>query len=613
VLTNLFHNAPRGTPFRACNGEQILKKQTGTIFGLLRKGAQLSSSLCLRVVSTACVLTVCAAAGAHAEDRALKLYNIHTKERATIVFKRNGQYDRAGLAKMNQFLRDWRRNEPTKIDPKLLDLVWTAYQQTGSNNYIHVVSSYRSPATNGSLRKRSSGVAKNSQHMQGKAMDFFIPGYPLDKLRAIGLRMQVGGVGYYPTSGAPFVHFDTGSVRHWPRMTRQQLVKVFPKGDTIHIPTDGKPLPGYAKALASYKARGQVGALTLAASRLDSSSSRRRSVGEPVVVASAESEVEDDEIESKIETAAAAPPVPRFSPVPYYRAPEQIPVPVPAPQVQMAFAQPATGELTLPDDLPTAGPIVGNSPVGADPIGDLALRELAPRPAEFDTPSHWNTPSVPGELAEAMATRDVSRPASLPIQPTAVVATVDVPRSIRADAMTAAVMQDGRREIRDVTPVLAYAGPMQVTSIPPSPRPEAPRADNSRPMKTVIIDGVPVPVANPLLAVASAPSIPAPAPIAVAAPAPRHMVSEELTLTALDTLALRQWIGSQSTRQKSYALLSMPDFAGTPSLLKKPDIAYRSRFGDFSSQTLRTDRFSGSVAQQPPLVDLTARARLALR
>ena len=67
--------------------------------------------------------------------------------------------------------------------------------------------------------------------------------------------MQAGGVGFYPTSGSPFVHMDTGSVRHWPRMSRSQLVKVFPNGHTIHVPSDGKPLPGYAEALAEYKAR----------------------------------------------------------------------------------------------------------------------------------------------------------------------------------------------------------------------------------------------------------------------------------------------------------------------------------------------------------------------
>jgi hypothetical protein len=67
--------------------------------------------------------------------------------------------------------------------------------------------------------------------------------------------MGVGGVGYYPTSGSPFVHMDVGGVRHWPRMSRQQLLALFPNGRTMHIPSDGKPLPGYQQALAEYRGR----------------------------------------------------------------------------------------------------------------------------------------------------------------------------------------------------------------------------------------------------------------------------------------------------------------------------------------------------------------------
>jgi hypothetical protein len=78
--------------------------------------------------------------------------------------------------------------------------------------------------------------------MQGKAMDVYIPGVPLATLRAAAMRHQVGGVGFYPTSGSPFVHMDTGGVRAWPRMTRAQLERVFPDGKTLHLPVDGKPL-----------------------------------------------------------------------------------------------------------------------------------------------------------------------------------------------------------------------------------------------------------------------------------------------------------------------------------------------------------------------------------
>ena len=211
-----------------------------------------------RAFAVACLglfLTTSFVVGAEAETRKLKLYNTHTKERVTITFKRNGRYLAGGLREANRFLRDWRRNEITKIDPELLDLVWEVYREVGAKDYIYVVSSYRSPATNNMLRGRSSGVAKNSQHTLGKAMDFYIPGVNLGKLRATGLRKHVGGVGYYPKSGSPFVHMDTGRVRHWPRMTRKQLARVFPNGRTLHVPSDGKPMAGYQLALAQSKSR----------------------------------------------------------------------------------------------------------------------------------------------------------------------------------------------------------------------------------------------------------------------------------------------------------------------------------------------------------------------
>lgn len=207
------------------------------------------------LMSITVILPQAVVPAAAASERALYLYYTHTKETARIVFKRNGQYVQSGLNELNQFLRDWRRNEPTKMDPRLFDLVWEVYQEVGGSQPINIVSAYRSPATNAMLAEKSSGVADNSQHMRGTAMDFFIPGVPLARLRAAAMRKQVGGVGYYPTSGSPFVHLDTGSVRAWPRMTRAQLKEIFPDGKTMHLPTDGKPLSqeGYQVAMAEWK------------------------------------------------------------------------------------------------------------------------------------------------------------------------------------------------------------------------------------------------------------------------------------------------------------------------------------------------------------------------
>ncbi|MBB4186020.1 DUF882 domain-containing protein [Sinorhizobium terangae] len=226
---------------------------------IARKGPQVLASIAL--ASSLVTPGMAPPVEAAGQTRTLKLYFIHTKEKAQITFKRNGRYDSRGLQEINRFLRDWRRNEPTRMDPRLLDLVWEVYQRSGSRDYIHVVSAYRSPATNSMLRSRSKGVAKKSQHMLGKAMDFYLPDVKLKTLREIGMKFQVGGVGYYPTSGSPFVHMDVGGVRAWPRMTRNELARLFPDGKTMHVPSDGKPLPGYQQAVADYKRR--VGATAI--------------------------------------------------------------------------------------------------------------------------------------------------------------------------------------------------------------------------------------------------------------------------------------------------------------------------------------------------------------
>lgn len=192
---------------------------------------------------------------ANGDTRTLTFKHMHRGETATFTFKKNGRYDSAVLKQMNWYFRDWRNDKQIRMDPQLFDILWEVSQETRGTSAIHVLSSYRSPETNTMLRSRSRGVAKFSQHTMGKAMDFYIPGVALADLRAAGLRLQRGGVGFYPTSGSPFVHMDTGSVRHWPRMTRSQLARVFPDGKTIHVPSDGKPFSGYEAALAEAGSR----------------------------------------------------------------------------------------------------------------------------------------------------------------------------------------------------------------------------------------------------------------------------------------------------------------------------------------------------------------------
>ncbi len=190
------------------------------------------------------------------ETRTLSFHHTHSNEDLTVTFKRDGRYDEEALKKLNHFLRDWRSQDQTTMDRHLFDILWEVYRDVDGRKPIQIISAYRSPATNSMLRRRSSGVARFSQHMLGHAMDFFIPEIPLDQIRAAGLRLQRGGVGFYPTSGSPFVHLDTGSIRHWPRMTHDQLARVFPDGRTVHLPSNGGPLKGYELARADIEKRG---------------------------------------------------------------------------------------------------------------------------------------------------------------------------------------------------------------------------------------------------------------------------------------------------------------------------------------------------------------------
>lgn len=193
---------------------------------------------------------------ANGDTRTLELFHAHTQETLRVTFRRNGSFDSSALEKLNWFLRDWRKDEPTSMSPGLFDIVWYAYRESGASEPIKIMSAYRSPGTNEMLRRRSRAVAKDSQHTRGNAMDFHIPGISMAKVREIAMRLQRGGVGYYPTAGSPFVHLDVGTVRSWPRMSRDQLTRVFPDGKTVHLPADGIPLENYQLALAEVQARG---------------------------------------------------------------------------------------------------------------------------------------------------------------------------------------------------------------------------------------------------------------------------------------------------------------------------------------------------------------------
>ena len=145
--------------------------------------------------------------------KTLTFYNTHTDERLHVDFFQNGQYDTAALTKINAILRDHRSGEIKTIDVKLLELLHAISNNTKSQAPLHVISGYRSTATNKLLRKKGKGVASKSMHMLGKAIDFRIPGFSTRQLQNVARKMKGGGVGYY--SKSDFVHVDTGRVRYW--------------------------------------------------------------------------------------------------------------------------------------------------------------------------------------------------------------------------------------------------------------------------------------------------------------------------------------------------------------------------------------------------------------
>ncbi len=202
-------------------------------------------AFCLAVLSLTGVISLSGSTvsdSAHRPDRAISMYNIHTKEKLNIIYKRKGDYVPNALQQINHIMRDWRRNEPTKIDPRLIDLMWELHSELGSQKPIHLISGYRSRKTNNALRRRRGGQAKFSRHILGKAADIHFPDITVRQLRNSALVRERGGVGYYPTSAIPFVHVDTGRVRHWPRLPRYELAALFPSGKSRHVPRDGKPI-----------------------------------------------------------------------------------------------------------------------------------------------------------------------------------------------------------------------------------------------------------------------------------------------------------------------------------------------------------------------------------
>ena len=145
--------------------------------------------------------------------RSLSFYHTHTGERLAVCYFKNGIYCPEAIQKINFILRDHRTGEVGAIDPRLLDLLFSANNRLGSDAPFHIISGFRSPRTNARLRKQGSGVAKFSYHMLGRAIDIRLPGCDTHTLRQVCLNFKIGGIGYYPRSD--FIHVDTGAFRTW--------------------------------------------------------------------------------------------------------------------------------------------------------------------------------------------------------------------------------------------------------------------------------------------------------------------------------------------------------------------------------------------------------------
>jgi len=500
---------------------------------------------------------------AEGDTRTISLHHIHTGEDLTITYKRDGRYDEGALKQVNHLLRDWRKNEEIRMDPRLLDIVWEVYRDVDAKGPIQIVCGYRSPATNAMLRRRSRGVAEYSQHMLGHAMDFFIPGVPLEKQREAGLRLQRGGVGYYPTSGAPFVHMDVGSVRMWPRMSHDQLAHVFPDGRTVYVPSDGKPLSGYALAAADIEKRGssapsQMSLDAARAAGVDAPTSAKPQRNLFAALFKSKDEVEDE--------AAASAPAAAVKPAPAKSTDAKTP--------KTADARRAPTPASPPIARVAANPALAAAPARAFNLASAESRPVtltAPRvadaaPAANDVivaRGYWPDPTPTPQAralrdAAMLAQREAERPAP---ETTGAVTPWPVKTADAADHVPADV-------------ALAYAA--QAHATPPA----AP-----------LTRGITLGAVMPRNAATVAP------PPAAAKPAPPVVSAVVLKPgTPLEDPWLRALVLAPNLQNYMTALpLVPPDPRELRTLMDKPDAVVTMAFGDDPQPGLTTDRFSGKA------------------
>jgi uncharacterized protein YcbK (DUF882 family) len=145
--------------------------------------------------------------------RNLAFHNLHTDEKLRISYWKDGAYDRKALARINHILRDHYSGDAASMSPRLIDLLYDLQYKVNNDKPVEIISGYRSPQTNMVLARARDGIAKNSYHTRGMAMDIRMTGTSLPKIHNVALAMRRGGVGYYPDS--QFVHIDVGPLRRW--------------------------------------------------------------------------------------------------------------------------------------------------------------------------------------------------------------------------------------------------------------------------------------------------------------------------------------------------------------------------------------------------------------
>jgi uncharacterized protein YcbK (DUF882 family) len=478
------------------------------------------------------------------ETRTLSFHHTHSNEDLTVTFKRDGRYDEDGLKQLNHYLRDWRSQDQTTMDRHLFDILWEVYRDVDGKKPIQIISSYRSPATNAMLRRRSTGVARFSQHMLGHAMDFYIPDVPLEQIRYAGLRLQRGGVGFYPTSGSPFVHLDTGSIRHWPRMTREQLVKVFPDGRTVHVPTDGSPLKGYELARADIEKRdGDDKAMTKSSPSLWSRLFKGKSNDEEDEGSSAPA------VNEKAAGDKAAP-------------------------VVMAAAAPAKASesVPMPRSKPSAAATLQLASADAQIVQPAKIRQATAAPAE-KTEAKPETPSdiinARGFWDDAVATAKQATPAQ--------VAALNARRVVSpADPQSTASVSDA----------LAYA----------------PAANSPLDRSTIVAASAPIPrgvrpasIARNSMAVTDVTSV-----IAKGSQEQGSVISTSARITASKTSNTDIWmramiLAPSATTSMSSTVIGDADLTSMRAHFVKPQATVAMGFSDDPQMGLLSDRFTGSA------------------